>query len=240
MEFIKNKRVTFYLGGILFASLLHGGVCIDESKYPNPARFESKLEAFSDLDHTNPPEDNAILCIGSSSMHGWHETIREDLAPLTVIPRGIGGSNMNDIVHYLDKIVFPYHPRAILVYEGDNDLAMGLSPVDVIDSYRVFEKLVHSVLPECRIYFMAIKPSVRRESLLEQQLISNRFIETFCETDDRLIYIDVASPMLNGDGLPKPELFKEDQLHMARAGYKLWRDAVYPVLEQGESSYEMK
>jgi lysophospholipase L1-like esterase len=43
--------------------------------------------------------------------------------------------------------------------------------------------------------------------------------------------VDVASPMLGGDGRPKPELFVEDGLHMTPAGYDIWTAVVSQALE---------
>jgi lysophospholipase L1-like esterase len=37
--------------------------------------------------------------------------------------------------------------------------------------------------------------------------------------------------MLGPDGRPRPELFRPDRLHMTRAGYAIWRDAVAPYLK---------
>ena len=38
--------------------------------------------------------------------------------------------------------------------------------------------------------------------------------------------------MLDATGKPRPELFREDMLHMKPEGYALWRKAVAPVLER--------
>ena len=50
------------------------------------------------------------------------------------------------------------------------------------------------------------------------------------ETNDLLGYVDVWTPMLNGIGEPKPEVFIEDGLHMNRTGYDIWTSAVRPFL----------
>ena len=97
-------------------------------------------------------------------MRMWHSKIHEDLAPLTVIARGFGGSTMFDLLHYTDRIVLPYKPRAIVVYEGDNDVAIGVGPEEIRDTFRKFVHKVHAALPQTRIYFLAIKPSYSRHA----------------------------------------------------------------------------
>src|SRR5690606_29530466 len=130
--------------------------------YPDPTRFEKAILAFEEQDQKLPPPEEAILCIGSSSMRGWHGKITEDLSPLTVIPRGFGGSNMNDVLHYMDRVVLPYKPRAILLYEGDNDMAHGISPEAFLKVFQTFVARLHSELPETRVYVLSVKPSIAR------------------------------------------------------------------------------
>ena len=107
-----------------------------ERTYRSPAKYEKAIRAFERKDKDSPPPAGAVVCIGSSSMRMWHDRIREDLSPLTLIPRGFGGSTMHDLLHYTDRIVLPYKPRAIVVYEGDNDVAKGVSPAEIQQTFH--------------------------------------------------------------------------------------------------------
>jgi len=202
----------------------------DEAAYPDPARFADEIDAFTAADSVSPPPTGAIVCVGSSSMHGWHETIAQDLAPLTVVPRGFGGSNMNDVLFYADMIILPYHPRAVVLYEGDNDIADGVAPGTIDATFGKLVARIRAELPLCRIYVLSIKPSPSRWTLWPRMQRANALLRADCADDSLLTYVDVAGAMLGQDGKPKPDIFLEDRLHMNRAGYRLWRDALRPVL----------
>ena len=103
---------------------------------PDPARFAGDIAAFAKADETNPPSKGAIVCTGSSSMRMWHPRIREDLEGLTVIPRGFGGSHYSDVIHYMDELILKYEPRAVLIYEGDNDANFGKSPQRIFHDFK--------------------------------------------------------------------------------------------------------
>jgi len=206
----------------------------------NPERYEKEIQSFEAADKKQPPPEGAIVCVGSSSMRGWHGTIREDLAPLTIIPRGFGGSNMNDALHYADRIVLAYKPRALVLYEGDNDVAQGISPETITDTFRKFVAKVHKELAECRIYVLAIKPSIRRWEMWPAMKQTNGLLAEACAKDKRLTYVDVASGMLAEDGMPRKEIFKQDNLHMTREGYLIWRDALRPVLMKSALGFEAR
>jgi len=206
-------------------------------EYPDPSRFETAIEAFEKESKETPPPEGAIVCIGSSSMRMW-TSIREDLEPLTVIPRGFGGSTMKDALYYADRIVIPYKPRAVLLYEGDNDAAYGISPKIIKETFDAFVEKVHLALPETRIYVLAIKPSILRWNIWNAMEEANALLEAECEDNPLLTFIDVASPMLDATGAPLADLFIQDNLHMNAKGYGIWREVVRPILVQHESAFE--
>ena len=119
--------------------------------------------------------------------------------------------------------MLPYKPRLVIVYAGDNDLAEGATPADVLTSFKRFVDAVHRELPETRIAYLSIKPSPLRAALLAQARDTNKLIQTYSATVPNLDYIDIYSKMVDADGRPRPELFGPDMLHLNRAGYALWR-----------------
>ncbi|VGO12596.1 hypothetical protein PDESU_01149 [Pontiella desulfatans] len=206
--------------------------------YSDPAKFNKAIMQFETEDRNTPSPAGAVLCIGSSSMRMWHGMIEEDLAPLTLIKRGFGGSNMNDVLHYADRIVLPYQPRAIVLYEGDNDVAQGVPPAKIFETFQAFVEKVHAALPDCRFYILPAKPSPKRQHLWPTMQEANNLIAAECAKDARMTFVDIASPMLLSDGTPNPELFLKDQLHMNRAGYEIWRDTLKPILLQNELKFK--
>lgn len=210
----------------------------DDVEYPSPERFAEAINAFAAADEEEMPPSKAIVCTGSSSMRGWHDDIYDDLAPLTVIPRGFGGSNMNDVLYYADRIVLPYRPRAIILYEGDNDIAQGVAPAKIAQTFLDFVEKIHAELPETRVYFLSIKPSMSRWHMWSKMQEANALIKAECAEDERLVYVDVAAGMLDEEGKPRADIFKEDQLHMNRDGYKIWRDILRPVIIKAEWPHE--
>jgi hypothetical protein len=137
---------------------------------------------------------------------------------------------MSDLLAYMDRIVLPYAPRMILVYEGDNDLAGGRSPKEIADGFEEFARRVHRKLPRTHVAFLAIKPSIRRERLMGAAAQTNERVARFCTSRNWLSYIDVFTPMLDEQGRPRPELFVSDNLHLNEQGYRRWAEIVRPHL----------
>ncbi len=209
-------------------------------KYPDPERYRGTIDAFLAAEEVTPVATAAVVATGSSSMRGWHGRIAADLEPLTVIRRGFGGSTMNDVRHFLDELVLRHRPRAVLLYEGDNDLALGATPAEVVGHFDAIVAGVHAHLPRTRIYVLAVKPSLARWHLAEVMQRTNALLAERAANDARLTFVDVATPMLNGVGEPRPDIFVADGLHLNDAGYDIWRDAVRPVLVVAEREFERR
>jgi lysophospholipase L1-like esterase len=190
------------------------------------AMWDAPLAAFAAADDKKAPPPGGVLFVGSSSIRLWDDLETDFAALPVVIKRGFGGSRLSDCVHYLDRLVIRYRPRMVLVYAGDNDLAEGRTPDDVLRQFEAFVQGVHSALPATRIAFISIKPSPARASLLPEIRHANAMIEQFAARQPGVAYVDVYSPMLAADGSPRAELFRPDELHLNATGYALWKSVI--------------
>lgn len=208
-----------------------GGFAFSEAQQKN--RFFKDFARWDKTDQGKLPLRDGVLCVGSSSMRGW-AGIEEDLAPLKVIQRGFGGSTMGQVLLFSDFFL-RYEAGTILVYEGDNDLVSATSKPEVfVDHCKAFCAAVFEKRSDTKIYFMSVKPSIKRWHRWPSFCEANTMLREFCETDSRLAFIDVGKGMLGEDGKPLPGIFTKDNLHMNRKGYEIWRDIVRAALIPAE------
>lgn len=206
---------------------------------PDPTRFEDDIRRFEAQDRQSPPPASGIVLVGSSSIMYWNEDAIEDLAPLTVIPRGFGGSVMHDLLYYLDRTVLTYRPRAVVIYEGDNDTGRYRIPNDVImEHVQTGIDRIHEPFPAARIYLLSVKPSIAREDYWPIAVSLNNQYQSLAESDPRIHYIDVATPFMQDDGKVRDDIFVEDNLHLNEKGYDIWAEAIREVLMEHEAQYE--
>jgi len=190
--------------------------------------WEREIAAFEKQDRTNPPPNGAILFLGSSSIRKW-TNLPAAFPGKQVINRGFGGSQIADSVAFADRIVFPYEPRMIVFYAGDNDLAAGKSPDQVAGDFKAFVAKVHAQLPKTRIAFISVKPCPLRWKLVDKVKAVNEQVKAI--KDEELTFIDIYPLMLGADGLPRKELFEADGLHPNAKCYELWADKIRPYLD---------
>jgi len=193
--------------------------------------FYKDIQAFKKQDSTNFPPKKAILFIGSSSFTKWVDV--QDYFPRhTIINRGFGGSSLPDVIRYANDIVFPYQPKQIIIYCGENDIAGSDSITSkiVFNRFKQLFQLIRSRMPRVPIAFVSMKPSPSRERLWPKMVEGNILIKNYLKTKWGTAFIDVYHKMFNKDGRVMKDIFIEDDMHMNAKGYAIWQKIIESYL----------
>ena len=209
---------------LLIACIFFTATCLSQP-------FADEIQAFKDQDKLNPPPANAILFVGSSSFQKWAD-VSSYFPGYTIINRGFGGSTFPDVIRYANDIIIPYHPKQVVIYCGDNDLASSdaVTADTVFERFRVLFELIRTNLPGENIVYVSIKPSPSRARLKEKMEKANLLIQTYLSINSHASFVDVYHKMLNPDGSIMTDIFLEDNLHMNAKGYAIWQKAIAPFL----------
>lgn len=194
-------------------------------------KWDPAIAKFEAQDRVSPPPQNGIVFIGASSIVRWH--LDEYFPELgdAAINRGFGGSQSVDSVRYVDRIVVPYHPRTVVYYAGDNDVEAGVPASEIAHQFALFEEKVHAALPDTNVIFISIKPSIRRWKWIDTIRSANAMVKAYCTKAAHTRFVNIEPQMLGADGKPDPDLLVADGLHMTPAGYRIWTDALRPLLK---------
>lgn len=186
-------------------------------------RWHDDFAAFAAQDAARKPQPGGVVFVGSSSIRLWDDLEQQFERLPVIVKRGFGGSRLADCTAHLERLVLAYQPRAVVLYAGENDLAEGASPQDVLRQFRTFVDGVRRAQPQVHIAYLSIKPSPSRAALLPRIREANALIAAEIASLPDVQYIDVHRLMLDGSGAPRAELFRDDRLHLNAAGYALWR-----------------
>jgi lysophospholipase L1-like esterase len=220
---MKNTFNCFLL--LLVSLLLYG-----ENVIAQP--FAEDIAAFKKQDSVSFPPKQAILFVGSSSFTNWKD-VQNYFPQFTILNRGFGGSSVSDVIRYADDIIFPYMPKQIVIYCGENDLAAS----DSVTGEMVFERFVQlftvirNKMPKVPVAFISLKPSPSRWYFKEKMIAANKLVKKYLRKKKNAAFIDVYHKMLGADGIPIKEIFIEDNLHMNAKGYAIWQKIIEPYLK---------
>ena len=203
-----------------------------ESKPVADQPFWNDIQNFKKQDSVSFPPKNAILLIGSSSFTKWTD-VQDYFPGYTIINRGFGGSTLLDEIRYVNDIVFPYQPKQIIIYCGENDLASSdtVTASMVLDRFKHLFQMIRDK-SEAPIAYISMKPSPSRRHLFPKMREGNQLIKDFLATQKNTAFIDVHQKMLDLTGEPLPEIFLDDSLHMNAKGYAIWKKEMEPYMQK--------
>ncbi len=200
-----------------------------QTGYGRASLWEKDMEAFKQADAKQFPEKESILFVGSSSFKGW-VTLGEDFPEYNVINRAFGGSVLSDLIYFFHTVVSPYAPSQIIVYEGDNDIAGGITPEAYLEDVITFVRMVDIFLPGTPVDFLSIKPSPARQKWTPQYRKANQLVCQWAASKPQVRFIDVAQLMVGRRDEIHSDYFLQDKLHLNKKGYQLWASVVRPYL----------
>jgi len=195
------------------------------------AAFYSDIQAFKKADETQAPPKHAILFVGSSSFTKWKD-VQDYFPGYPILNRGFGGSTLPDVIRYAGDIIFPYQPKQIVIYCGENDLASSdtVTAAMVVERFKTLFGMIRKKLGHVPVVFVSLKPSPSRSRLFPKMKEVNEQVNLFLKKDKNAAFADVYSKMLDAGGQPMKDIFLSDSLHMNAKGYAIWKPVIEPLL----------
>ena len=212
---------------LLIIALMFGARTFAQSGFP----YDNEIRDFKHQDSLSFPKPNGILFIGSSSIRKWTD-LEQRFAGKPIIRRGVGGCELSQLVkYYTPYILFPYHPRKIFIYAGENDIAAGETADSVFTNFKTLWVMIRKQLPNAKIYFMSIKPSPSRVEHYSEFIKANTLIKKYLAGRSHSLFVDVDTAIYKpGTGKPDSTLFEKDYLHLNSSGYDRWQKVLEPYV----------
>lgn len=194
---------------------------------PDPTRFAKEIEKIKNIAFDNTQD--RIVFTGSSSIRFWPK-LQEYYPNHQVINSGFGGSQMSDLLYYLEETVLRFSPSQVFIYEGDNDVYAKQSTATIMANTKKVVEGIQAKYPECQIVLISAKPSIARWSLKSAYHSINAAFKTYASNNQNIRYVNIWEIMLDEQGEVLKDIFIQDGLHMNKKGYDLWDKIIAPVV----------
>lgn len=218
---MKIKLLLFFLlTGLASASFA-------QSSFP----FANEIREFNHADSVHRPKSDGILFIGSSSIRKWTD-LEQRFSKYPIVRRGVGGCELSQLVkYYTPYILFPYKPRKIFLYAGENDIAAGEKADSVFSNFKDLYAMIRKNLPAVKLYYLSIKYSPSRIKFKNDFVKANELIKEYLADKPNTLFIDMnPSIYKNSSTECDPVLFEGDLLHLNSKGYDRWQKVLEPYV----------
>lgn len=187
-------------------------------KFLEPAH-QMKASQFEEL----TPQPGAVVFIGDSITAGgaWHEWFPQH----SVVNRGIDGDTSAGVRKRVG-VALRNAPAAVSLLMGTNDITWGRKNAEILADLRATLATIGTRAPEARILLHGIMP---RQAKFRGRIDDlNMDYRRIAEDTDGAVYVDLWPIFASGDSLRAD--FTLDGLHLNGAGYRVWADAIRPLL----------
>jgi lysophospholipase L1-like esterase len=201
------------------------------AKAQEPFPFWNEVQALKKKDSVAFPAPAQILFIGSSSF-----TLLRDTANIfpgyKIVNRAFGGSTLADVARYRYEVIYPYQPKQIVLYCGENDLASSdtVTVEMVVQRFKTLYQFIRAKYPAVPFVYVSVKPSPSRYYLFSKIKEVNNNIKAWLQLKTNTKFVNVFDAMLKANGAPDESLFRNDMLHMNPKGYAIWKKILQPYL----------
>lgn len=146
---------------------------------------------------------------------------------------GISSSRIEDWYIFSKRLVYPVNPSNIVLHIGTNDLFSGKEdPYDMLEEMKTLFNQFFERLPNVNLYWFAIEPrtyginggSFDKYSY-EKICLINNLMKEYCNTDDRLHYLDVTQYCYLSEGKTNADFFS-DKVHPKVENYIYYCEAL--------------
>jgi len=200
----------------------------------DPLVWEKAIRAFENKERKQAAPKGAVVFAGSSTIRFWGGLV-QDMAPLPTVQRGFGGAKVNDVTHYMDRLITPHDPAMVVLYIGSNDLLDfgGNRPKSVQEMQQLYDILLtrlHDRLPDAVIVVLATFPSPLNARRAAQIEAVNEYVRETAERTSWLEVVDGNDALKTPGGDPDRSLFRFDRVHLNKKGYRRWAQILRPQL----------
>lgn len=215
-----KKRPLTILAGLLVALCSLGQTV----SYQSFAHYNKRVAEFAPL---HDIDSATVVMLGNSLTENGGDWAARIGTRLHVVNRGIIGDNTIGMRERLCQIT-PWHPRAIFLMAGINDMSGNLTAQQVADRVITLIDSIRAQAPDTRLFVQSILPineaGGRWKTLAGRTNDipwANMLIRAYCETK-AIPYVDIFPRLTRGRGNTlRPDL-TNDGLHLNAEGYKIW------------------
>lgn len=173
----------------------------------------------------------SVVFTGSSSVRMW-KSLQNQFPDVPIINTGFGGSTAEDLEAQLFPLVLRLEPSKVFIYEGDNDINGGKTAAEIMTTLDEIVTRIQKQLPNATVNLISAKPSPSRWELKTSYLVLNDLMRQYCTAHKNVNFVNVWDIMLDKTGVPRSDIFIEDNLHMNEKGYALWKEIFTPFLTE--------
>jgi len=178
-----------------------------------------------------------LIFIGDSITHGWEgggkELWDKYYAPRNAVNMGFAGDRTQNVLWRFDHgEIDGISPKlAVLMIGTNNSNGQDNTAEEIADGIKAICARMRYKLPKTKILILGIFPRGAAPSPQRQKNAKASELASQIADNDMIYYLNINSHFLEADGTLSKDIMP-DLLHPNEKGYKIWVDAIEPMVAE--------
>jgi len=205
---------------------------------PEAVGYPRELERFQQKNELLQQGNVDVLMIGDSITHYWENNGQEAWAELfknhPAINLGTGWDRTENVIWRLEHYDFSkVNPKLAFLLIGVNNSGSS-EPINIGKGNRKICQILHKKFPAMKVYVQKVFPWGQKDLNGNNELRKriNEAIEKEVADLDYVHLLDLSDCFLTPDGKLNTEVMTPDLVHLEKAGYENWKNAIQPYVDQ--------
>jgi lysophospholipase L1-like esterase len=176
-----------------------------------------------------------LLFLGDSITQGWGFGERENdvwkrfYTPRNAANFGVGGDRTQHVLWRIQNGELEgIEPKVVVLMIGTNNASSGTADEIAQGVTAIVEELRHR-LPKAKVLLLGVFPRGQKPNATREKLSAVNAKIAHLDDGSHVKYLDIGKAFLNEDGTISRDIMP-DYLHLTRKGYRIWADAMEPIL----------
>jgi lysophospholipase L1-like esterase len=178
----------------------------------------------------------AIVFLGDSLVQGWSEQPhwKEHYEKLGALNLGVGGDGTPQLLYRIDKgILDGLEPKVVMLSVGVNNVWPGFDAEDTVKGIKAVVAAIQTRAPAARILLISNWHYFDKGDGGSRKRVDtiNTALREFADGKEVRL-LEISERLLTPDRELDLKFYAGEKLHLSAEGYRLWADAMDPVLAE--------
>jgi lysophospholipase L1-like esterase len=175
-----------------------------------------------------------VVFLGDSLTQGWDKQLwQERYAPLGAVNFGIGGDGTPQVLWRLEHgILEGIRPKVVVLMIGINNTWPGYSAADSAKGIAAIVAATQQQQPQAKILLLGVLPIHGKLDAVRKIISELNAASAKLDDGRRVRFLDLGAQFVDSEGSLRFGFYQPDRLHLTPAAYRLWADAMDPLLQE--------
>lgn len=186
-----------------------------------PATWEPEIARLQAIDNGKSLPEKPIVVIGGRRVSLW-QGLEGWLSPFPVLMRGIGDATVTDLLHYHERLISYYRPRAVILLPDVSEFHIRDNKSGAELASAIKDLVDANLSGGSQVTFYILPPLVTPRFHSDKLRIQTTtdLLSKWADETPQVTFVNANPVLTDGKGNPISMFYRADGVHLNNSGYQ--------------------